>query len=981
MLEQKVVTFEPGDGFSIVGAEIFVDEQDYEGVHIAANNLSQDFTKVTGQRCNPIVKTRPSAPPARSCIVIGSLTKSPLIQQLKEQGKIDPSQIEGKWESWITTVVHEPFDGYDDALVIAGSDKRGTIFGTYSLSEQIGVSPWHWWADVPPKKQQQIYALPVTTSNGEPSVKYRGIFINDECPGMDSWVHEKFGPTFDANLYHYIFELLLRLKANFMWPAMWRGYPYPGRSFFVDDPKNQELADTYGIVMGTSHHEPMQRAMNEWSTTQPGGTWNWDTNKEKVTQYFEEGAERAVPYESYFTMGMRGEGDVPMTGGDPVKILTEVLDVQRNIIKKNYGKEDGVLQLMALYKEVQGYYEKGLKIPDDVTLLFGDDNFGNLRRLPTEEENKRSGGSGFYYHFQYTGYPRCYRWINSNTLGKALHQLQLAHHRGADRIWIFNVGDLKPVEVPMSFAFDLAWDINSITATTLPQYFEHLATREFGEQYAGRIAKSWHDFNKLVAIRKQDHIDASTFVIQKYHESDNIIARWRQLLGETEAIYSHIDEEHKSAFFQLVLHPVKATYIFTQVRVAQYTNQLFAKQRRNTTNTMLKKCIELLDADHDLFEEYNSISDGKWDLMLRQPHYGYGDTGAEPSRNMIDGLCYVQTKEDSNPSVGHMGVAVEGIEGINPGHINEDSDRTHPSRGGLEPGVTLPFITPYGEQTRYFEVFHRGTKEFSWEARPQYKWIKLSQYQGHLNPRDDDIRVIITIDWSEVPTDFDAKVIIEVIGTRDGYEQVHMTVRNSRVPADFEGFVEESGHLAIDAGNVVTAPYILHPALGRPIAGAVTLPLDYDFSKPDGIPFLRYPIYVFSQHDNTNLELQFNITLETEKTSRMQYDVRFDGGPIKTFRLTDDESNADDVPRGWAGAVMDCVWKKGHNLGTVKKGSHTIEVRFRSQNICLEKLIFDLGDLRYTYLGPPQSAYVKKGESQTANVIGQLDSLKIDLGF
>jgi hypothetical protein len=208
-----------------------------------------------------------------------------------------------------------------------------------------------------------------------------------------------------------------------------------------------------------------------------------------------------------------------------------------------------------------------------------------------------------------------------------------------------------------------------------------------------------------------------------------------------------------------------------------------------------------------------------------------------------------------------------------------------------------------------------------------------------------------------------------------------MTVRNSRVPADFEGFVEESGHLAIDAGNVVTAPYILHPALGRPIAGAVTLPLDYDFSKPDDIPFLRYPIYVFSQHDNTNLELQFNITLETEKTSRMQYDVRFDGGPIKTFRLTDDEANADDVPRGWAGAVMDCVWKKGHNLGTVKKGSHTIEVRFRSQNVCLEKLILDLGDLRYTYLGPPQSAYVKKGESQAVSVIGQLDSLKIDLGF
>ncbi|KAK5995014.1 hypothetical protein PT974_03404 [Cladobotryum mycophilum] len=962
MLEEKIVSFESGDGFSIVGAEIFADEGDFPGVHIAAKNLSKDFTKVTEQPCNPLVKRRPASPPSA-------------------HGKIDTSRIEGKWESWLTTCVHEPFEGYDDALVIAGSDKRGTIFGIYSLSEQIGISPWHWWADVPPKKRQQIFALPVTTSNGEPSVKFRGIFINDECPGMDSWVHERFGPNFDANLYHYIFELLLRLKANFMWPAMWRGYPYPGRSFFVDDPKNQELADTYGIVMGTSHHEPMQRAMNEWSTTQPEGTWNWDTNKEKVTQYFEDGAKRAVPYESYFTMGMRGEGDVPITGSDPVKILTDVLATQRNIIKKNYGNEDGVLQLMALYNEVQGYYDRGLKIPDDVTLLFADDNFGTIRQVPTDEEKKRSGGSGYYYHFQYTGYPRCYRWINSNTLGKALHQLQLAHHAGANRIWVFNVGDLKPVEIPMSFAFDVAWNINSVTAISIPQYFEQLATREFGDEYASRIAQSWYNFNKLVALRKQDHIDLDTFIIQKYHESDNIVARWKKLLVETQAIYSHLDEAHRSAFFQLVLHPVKASYIFTELRVTQYTNQLFAKQRRNTTNVMLKKSIALLDADHDLFEEFNSISDGKWNLILRQPHYGYGPTGAEPSRNMIDGLCYVQTREDSNPSVGHMGIAVEGIEGINPGHINEDSDRTHPSRSFLEPGVTLPFITPYGEQTRYFEVFHRGTQEFSWEARPQYKWIKLSQHQGHLNPRDDDIRVIVTIDWTSVPTNFDQNVFIEIVGTRDGYEKVHLTVRNSRVPPDFEGFVEESGHLAIDAASLINAPYVHLPALGRPIIGAITLPFDTDFSKPDDIPFLRYPVYVFSEHDNTNLELQFNMTLETDRQNKMQYDVRWDGGQIKTYRLTEDEANDRDYPKNWATAVMDGVWKKGHNLGKVTKGGHTIEVRLRNNNMCLEKLIFDLGDLRYTYLGPPQSDYVKKGEHQGANYIQKEDSLEIDLGL
>lgn len=215
----------------------------------------------------------------------------------------------------------------------------------FSLSERrCSQTRWYWWADVPVKKRSIIHALPVVTYNGEPSVKYRGIFINDECPAMDSWVHEKFGPKFDSNFYSHVFELLLRLKANFLWPGMWRGYPFPGRSFFVDDPKNQSTADDYGIVVGTSHHEPMQRAMNEWSTNEPEGTWNWQTHKKKITQYFEDGAERAVPYESYLTMGMRAEGDGPISGDGPVKTLTEIIATQRRIIKKKYGSEDGEMR-------------------------------------------------------------------------------------------------------------------------------------------------------------------------------------------------------------------------------------------------------------------------------------------------------------------------------------------------------------------------------------------------------------------------------------------------------------------------------------------------------------------------------------------------------------------------------------------------------------------------------------------------------------
>ncbi|KND90689.1 hypothetical protein TOPH_04851 [Tolypocladium ophioglossoides CBS 100239] len=334
--------------------------------------------------------------------------------------------------------------------------------------------------------------------------------------------------------------------------------------------------------------------------------------------------------------------------------------------------------------------------------------------------------------------------------------------------------------------------------------------------------------------------------------------------------------------------------------------------------------------------------------------------------------------EDSNPSVGHMGIAVEGIEGINPGHLNEDSDRTHPSRKWLEPGVTVPFITPYGPQTRYFEVFHRGTKAFSWVAKPQYDWINLSQYNGHLKP-DDDTKVIITVDWPRVPLSFDENVYIEVVGTRDGYEKVHMTIRNNRVPDDFTGFVESSGHLAIDAGNWVTAPYSRLPALGRPLAGSVTLPNGTDFGRADEVPFLRYPIYVFSDRDNASLELQFNMTLETDPRSRMEYDLRWDGGEIQRQRLTeDDPGNDKGLPRDWNKAVMDCVWSKRHNVGRAGRGRHLIEVRFRKPNMILEKLVLDLGDLRYTYLGPPESDHVDGGVANAMDVDVE-DSLTVDL--
>lgn len=329
------------------------------------------------------------------------------------------------------------------AEIRPGSDKRGTIYGLYDISEQIGVSPWYFMADVPPASHAAIYALDTKKTQASPSVKYRGFFINDEAPALTGWMNANFqkstyGSAFGADFYAVVFELLLRLRANYLWPAMW------GSMFNVDDPRSQPLADEYGVVMGTSHTEPMMRATNEWGQF-GSGAWQWNTNNASIYPFFADGAERALPYEGVMTVGMRGSHDTAMSANVETDMLENIVDTQRQILKDVYGSETGVPQVWCLYKEVQGYYEAGMRVPDDVILLWADDNWGNNRRLPVGNETDRSGGAGVYYHFDYVGDPRNHKWINAVQLEHTWEQMHMAYERGARELWIVNVGDIKPL--------------------------------------------------------------------------------------------------------------------------------------------------------------------------------------------------------------------------------------------------------------------------------------------------------------------------------------------------------------------------------------------------------------------------------------------------------------------------------------------------------------------------------------------------------
>ena len=324
---------------------------------------------------------------------------------------------------------------------------------------------------------------------------------------------------------------------------------------------------------------------------------------------------------------------------------------------------------------------------------------------------------------------------------------------------------------------DMAWNINSISPTSIPRYLGDIASQYFGEDLSPEIVSVWHEYDRLVRMRKHEHIDPESFSILHYNEADDIVARWKTLESTVDALYDRVSDDQKAAFWQLVVHPVKASTIFTCLRVTQARNQLYARQRRNTANKLLRQALDLFDADFKLSQEFHSLLDGKWNYMLCQPHMGYGDTWHAPSRDAIFGLAYVQRHQNSNIIVGQMGVAVEGHEGIRPGRINEESERTHPSRRDLVPGLTMGPMSRYGPAKRWFDIFTRGFQIIHWKALAPFPWVKLSITDGTLHPDGDDARVFVAVDWDQIPHDFDEEILISVASEEGDFEHVHLPVK------------------------------------------------------------------------------------------------------------------------------------------------------------------------------------------------------------
>ena len=610
----------PSNAFPVVAqgksAELWYDVDDYKGVVRAIGDLQSDIERVT--ECKPLICTKKTG--CDQPIIIGTLGRSSLIDALVSSGKLNVSDLRGKWESFVIATVDKPAPGIDQALVIAGSDKRGTIYGIYELSEQLGVSPWYWWADVPPRKRSDAYVVPGRYASGEPKVKYRGIFINDEAPCLTGWVKNTYGTNYgDHRFYARVFELILRLKGNYLWPAMWNW------SFYADDPLNSQVADEMGVIIGTSHHEPMARNHQEWVRKgSDAGAWNYAANQEILDQFFQEGIERMQDTEDIVTIGMRGDGDEAMSDETDVQLLERVVKNQRKIIEETTGHPASeTTQIWALYKEVLDYYDAGMRVPDDVIILLCDDNWGHVRRLPAAEERDRKGGWGMYYHVDYVGAPRNTKWLNVTPIQHMWEQLQLTYDYGVDKLWVLNVGDIKPMEYPITLFMDMAWNPTRYTAENLLDHPRAFCAQQFGADQADEAMRILNLYSKYNGRVTAEMLDRNTYNLET-GEWKKVSDEYLKLEAEALRQYLTLEPGYRDAYKQLILFPVQAMANIYEMYYAQAMNHKLYAENNPQANFWADKVERTFKRDAELEYDYNNVmSNGKWKDMMIQKKIGY----------------------------------------------------------------------------------------------------------------------------------------------------------------------------------------------------------------------------------------------------------------------------------------------------------------------------------------------------------------------
>jgi hypothetical protein len=959
--QEQYVHFSSAPGsFTIVNADsaasIYVDARDWPGVLRAARDLANDIKDITGKTPNVISGSEVNT---RTAIIIGTVGKSQLIDRLVAAGKIDVAALQGKWESSFTEVVPNPLPGVDAALVICGSDKRGSIYGIYDLSEESGQSPWYYWADVPARKHSEIYVKAGRFSVGEPSVKYRGIFFNDESPALSGYVRAKYGTVPQNNdaskgplipggvanygheFYSHVFELLLRCKGNYLWPAMWNN------AFNEDDPENAPTADLYGIVMGTSHQEAMLRAQKEWDRLPrsiTGGGWNYATRPDALEKFWRDGLTRNKNFESILTMGLRGENDTAMVQGtqQAIELLNKIIPAQRKIIAETINPDvTKVPQMWCLYKEVQNYYETGglNPPPEDITLLWAEDNNGSIRRLPTAEERKRSGGAGIYYHFDYHGSPTDYRWVNTSPIPRIWDQMSLAKQYGADRIWIVNVGKFKNLEFAIDYWLNLGWDSRRWTNETMREYTRLWATREFGPEHANDIADIMAMYTKYNGRRKPERLATGTYSAANYNEAETVAADYNALAAKAEALSKLLPKEQQDAFYELVLFPVKACANLNEMYVAGARNALYAQQGRVSANDFADMARRNYANDAALMRHFNQeFAGGKWNHFQDDVHIGY-TSWSEPNAPSMNQIRLASVAPKDAPT---LGVAVENSAAAWPGSQDEPA---------------LPRFNSIAQQRHFIDVFNRGSGNVEYTAGASDAWIVLSANKGTVAK---DERLWVTIDWSKAPKGAATGSVKVTQGDSAVTVKVEAVSATDVTHDTLTGFVEDDGVVSIEPEHYTgktdqgDLKWIRVEDYGRTLSAMRAQgPVDFPAVTPAaGTPCLEYKAYFFTSGSGT-LRATLAPNLSFIPGRDLRFAVSFDNqAPVMVTGIPKTHSAND---REWDRNVRDEARIVSAELPVPSPGYHTLKVWLVDPGITIQKLVVDLGGMRTSYLGPPES--------------------------
>ena len=933
-------------------AAILYDASDAAVVKRAAELFAADVEAVTGRRPQVTSATGETGP----AVIVGTVGGSALIRRLSEAGKIDTAPLEGAWERYLIQTVANPLPGIRKALVIAGSDRRGAAYGLFTLSELIGVSPWYWWADVPVKKHAALHVDAPPTYSQTPSVRYRGIFLNDEDWGLTPWASQTFEPergNIGPRTYAKVCELLLRLKANYLAPAM-----HPVSTSFNQIPENKLVADTFAIVMGSTHCEPLLlNTASEWDT-KTMGPWNYDKNKEGINRVLTQRVRENSPYENVYTLALRGLHDGAMSTTLPmhekVRMLQQALLDQRQILAENIDRPvETVPQAFTPYKEVLEIYSNGLELPDDVTIVWPDDNYGYMKRLSGVREQRRTGRSGVYYHVSYLGVPHSYLWFSTTPPSLMYEELRKAYDTTADRLWLLNCGDLKGSEMQVSLFLDMAWDIGRFTADNVVTYPARWLAGIFGEAYYDRLEAMTREHLRLAFPRKPEYmgwgyhwnrfdhnceqLTDTDFSFTNYDEAQRRLEAYRQLGARAEALLHEIGDEARPAFYQLVYYPLRGAELMNRMTLGGQRNRWYARQGRAATNAVRDEVQRCYDSLQVITRGYNSLLGGKWNHMMsmRQNYDGV---------SAYFNLPHLATHDAAGAPRLALQVAGEDVTGARAFHA-------------------LPAFDNYLRRTYPVEIYNRGGGTLAWTAHASEPWVVLSKSAGKTA---DEERITVGIDWEKAPSGNAVPAQI-VFRAGEQSEKVLVSLFNPTAPsrAELRGiYVENNGCVSIPAAGChrvresdrikITAVEDLGiegPALQL---GDPTAPLqifrsrdvpcaEYDFYAFDAgsVDVYTYVLPTFPLHADRDFRIGENTNTDTK------YSVQIDDGALAT-----PSSSHVEYSQVWFESVLrNCAVNKS-TLHIDKPGRHTLRIRVGDPGIVLQKIVLDFGGMKRSYLGP-----------------------------